>query len=153
MASSSSSLNWLYDVFISFRGEDVRVNFLSHFFKELDRKLITSFKDYEIKKSHSLWPELLQAIWSSRIAVVVFSKNYASSSWCLNELLEIVNCKDKIVIPVFYGVVPSNVRKQTGDFGRIFEETCKKNNTEQVKDLWTTALTDVANMAGYDSVK
>ncbi|KAL1192868.1 Protein VARIATION IN COMPOUND TRIGGERED ROOT growth response [Cardamine amara subsp. amara] len=133
MASSSSSLNWLYDVFVSFRGEDIRVNFLSHFFKELDRKLITAFKDNEIKKSRSLWPELVQAIWSSRIAVVVFSKNYASSSWCLNELLEIVNCKDKIVIPIFFGVDPSHVRKQAEDFGKIFKETCK-NNTKEVKD-------------------
>ncbi|KAL1223802.1 Protein VARIATION IN COMPOUND TRIGGERED ROOT growth response [Cardamine amara subsp. amara] len=152
MASSSSSLNWLYDVFVSFRGEDVRITFLSHFFKELDRKLITAFKDNEIKKSRSLWPELVQAIWSSRIAVVVFSKNYASSSWCLNELLEIVNCKDKIVIPIFFGVDPSHVRKQAEDFGKIFKETCK-NNTKEVKDRWKKTLTDVANMLGFDSAK
>ncbi|KAG7536182.1 NB-ARC, partial [Arabidopsis suecica] len=148
--SSSSSLNWVYDVFLSFRGEDVRVSFRSHFLKELDRKLITAFKDNEIKKSHSLWPELVQAIKESRIAVVVFSKNYASSSWCLNELLEIVNCNDKIVIPVFYGVDPSHVRNQTGDFGRIFEETCKKN-TEEMKNQWKKVLSDVSNMFGFHS--
>jgi len=103
MASSSSSQNWLYDVFLSFRGGDVRVTFRSHFLKELDRKLITAFRDNEIERSHSLWPDLEQAIKESRI---VFSKNYASSSWCLNELLEIVNCNDKIIKPVFYGVDP-----------------------------------------------
>ncbi|KAL1217707.1 Protein VARIATION IN COMPOUND TRIGGERED ROOT growth response [Cardamine amara subsp. amara] len=150
MAPSYSSLNWLYDVFVSFRGEDIRVNFLSHVFKELDRKLITAFRDNEIKKSHSLSPELEKAIRSSKIAVVVFSKRYASSSWCLNELLEIVNCKDKTIIPIFYGVDPSHVRKQTEDFGKIFEETCK-NNTKEVKNQWKKALTDVANMVGFDS--
>ncbi|KAL9282528.1 putative TIR domain, AAA+ ATPase domain, P-loop containing nucleoside triphosphate hydrolase [Arabidopsis thaliana] len=150
MASSSSSQNWLYDVFLSFRGGDVRVTFRSHFLKELDRKLITAFRDNEIERSHSLWPDLEQAIKDSRIAVVIFSKNYASSSWCLNELLEIVNCNDKIVIPVFYGVDPSQVRHQIGDFGKIFEKTCKRQ-TEQVKNQWKKALTDVANMLGFDS--
>ncbi|AEE31370.1 Disease resistance protein (TIR-NBS-LRR class) family [Arabidopsis thaliana] len=153
MASSSSSHNWLYDVFLSFRGEDVRVTFRSHFLKELDRKLITAFRDNEIERSHSLWPDLEQAIKESRIAVVVFSKNYASSSWCLNELLEIVNCNDKIVIPVFYHVDPSQVRHQIGDFGKIFENTCKRQTDEEVKNQWKKALTLVANMLGFDSAK
>ena len=152
MASSSSSRNWLYDVFLSFRGGDVRVTFRSHFLKEFDRKLITAFRDNEIERSHSLWPDLEQAIKESRIAVVVFSKNYASSSWCLNELLEIVNCNDKIIIPVFYGVDPSQVRYQIGEFGSIFEKTCKRQ-TEEVKNQWKKALTDVANMLGFDSSK
>ncbi|CAA7026294.1 unnamed protein product [Microthlaspi erraticum] len=149
--SSSSSRNWLYDVFLSFSGEDIRKNFLTHFLKELDRKLISCFKDSEIERSHSIWPELVQAIRGSKIAVVVFSKNYAFSSWCLNELLEILNCKEEfgqIVIPVFYGLDPSDVRKQTGDFGKIFEKTCN-NKTEEVKNRWKEALTDVANILGY----
>ncbi|CAA7036126.1 unnamed protein product [Microthlaspi erraticum] len=52
--AASSSRNWLYDVFPSFRGEDVRVTFLSHFLKELDPKLISAFKDSEIERSRSL---------------------------------------------------------------------------------------------------
>ncbi|XP_010496021.1 PREDICTED: protein VARIATION IN COMPOUND TRIGGERED ROOT growth response-like [Camelina sativa] len=152
MASSSAPRNWLYDVFLSFRGEDVRVTFRSHFLKELDRKLITAFKDNEIERSKSLSPELVQAIKNSRIAVVVFSKNYASSRWCLNELLEIVNCKDKIVIPVFYGLDPSHVRYQTGEFGRIFKKTCKRH-TEKVGNQWKEALADVASRLGFDSAR
>ncbi|KAL9858573.1 putative TIR domain, AAA+ ATPase domain, P-loop containing nucleoside triphosphate hydrolase [Arabidopsis thaliana] len=131
MASSSSFHNWLYDVFLSFRGEDVRVTFRSHFLKELDRKLITAFRDNEIEKSHSLWPDLEQAIKESRIAVIV-------------------NCNDKIIIPVFYGVDPSHVRHQIGEFGSIFEKTCKRH-TEEVKHQWKKALTYVANMLGFDS--
>ncbi|KAL0792973.1 hypothetical protein Bca101_064350 [Brassica carinata] len=153
-SSSSSSRTWLYDVFPSFSGEDVRVTFLSHLLKEFDKKLITAFKDNEIPRSRSLDPELKQAIRDSRIAVVIFSKNYASSSWCLNELLEIVKCSKEecgqMVIPVFYGLEPSHVRKQTGDFGKIFEKTCK-NQTEEVMIQWRRALTDVANTLGYHS--
>lgn len=153
-SSSSSSRNWLYDVFPSFSGEDVRKTFLSHFMKELDRKLIIAFKDNEIERSRSLDRELRQAIKDSRIAVVIFSPNYASSSWCMNELLEIVKCKEEccqVVIPVFYGLDPSHVRKQTGDFGKIFDQTCK-NKTEDEIIRWRGALIDVANILGYHSV-
>ena len=152
-SSSSSSRNWQYDVFPSFSGEDIRKNFLSHFLKELERKMIFAFKDNEMERSQSIWPELVQAIRESRIAVVLFSKNYASSSWCLNELLEIVRCKEElgqIVIPVFYGLDPSQVRKQNGDFGKFFNKTCQ-NRTKQVKSQWQKALTDVANILGYHS--
>lgn len=116
--STSCSRNCVYDVFPSFSGEDVRVTFLSHFLKELDRKLITAFKDNEIKRSLSFDPELQHAIKNSRIVVVVLSRNYASSSWCLNELVEIMNCKKKfgqMVISVFYGL----------EFGSF---SCKKTN-------------------------
>lgn len=154
MSYRSSSRNWLYDVFPSFSGEDVRKTFLSHFLKELDRKLISVFKDSEIQRSHSIAPELIQAIRSSKIAVVVFSNKYASSSWCLNELLEIVKCKEEmgqVVIPVFYGLDPSHIRKRTGDFGEAFEKTCT-NKTEHEKQLWQKALTDVANTLGFHSL-
>ncbi|KAG2302182.1 hypothetical protein Bca52824_030833 [Brassica carinata] len=153
-ASVTSSRNWSYDVFPSFSGKDVRKTFLSHFLKELDRKLIIAFKDNEIERSRSLDPELRQAIKDSRIAVVIFSTNYTSSSWCLNELLEIVKCKEEsgqVVIPVFYGLDPSHVRKQTGDFGKIFDKTCQ-NKTEDEILRWREALTDVANIFGYHNV-
>lgn len=148
-----SSRNWLYDVFPSFSGEDVRATFLSHFLKELDRKLISVFKDNEIQRSQSLDPELKQAIMDSRIAIVVFSKNYASSSWCLNELLEIVKCKEEfgqIVIPVFYGLDPCHIRKQSGEFGNVFEITCQTKTDDEIQK-WRRALSDVANILGFHS--
>ncbi|KAF8091619.1 hypothetical protein N665_0441s0026 [Sinapis alba] len=151
--SSSTSRSWSYDVFPSFSGEDVRKTFLSHFLRELERNSIIAFKDNEMERSQSIAPELVQAIRDSRIAVVVFSKNYASSSWCLNELLEILHCNEEfgqLVIPIFYGLDPSHLRKQTGDFGEAFKKTCQ-SQTHEVEDQWKQALTNVANILGYHS--
>ena len=153
MALSCSSRKWENDLFLSFSGEDIRKSFLSHFHKELDRKPIHVFKDNDIKRGQSLGPKLKQAIRDSRIAVVIFSRKYASSSWCLNELLEIVKCKkefSQVVIPIFFRLDPTHVRKQTGVFGMNFDKTCH-NKTERMKIRLRRALTEVANIIGYHS--
>ncbi|CAN6993184.1 unnamed protein product, partial [Brassica oleracea var. botrytis] len=153
MASSSSlSRGWLYHVFVSFRGVDVRKGFLSHVLKGLESKGIITFIDDEMKRGQSIDAALLGAIRQSRVAVVLLSRNYASSSWCLDELVEIMKCREEYqqtVMTIFYEVDPSHVRKQTGDFGKAFDETCV-GKTEEVKQSWRKALEDVAGIAGYD---
>nr|ACP30623.1 disease resistance protein [Brassica rapa subsp. pekinensis] len=154
MASSSSlACNSKYDVFLSFRGEDVRKGFLSHVRKGLERKGIIAFVDDKIERGESVGPVLVGAIRQSRVAVVLLSRNYASSSWCLDELVEIMKCRkedQQKVMTIFYEVDPSHVRKQTGDFGKAFEKTCM-GKTEEVKQEWRQALEDVAGIAGYHS--
>ncbi|CDY39916.1 BnaA09g14980D [Brassica napus] len=142
MASSSSSLSrsWLYHVFLSFRGLDVRKGFLSHVLKELKSKGIIPFIDDEIKRGESVGHVLVGAIRQSRVAIVLLSRNYASSSWCLDELVEIMKCREEVgqtAMTNFYEVDPSDVRKQTGDFGKAFDETCV-GKTEEVKQAWRT---------------
>ncbi|KAG7537206.1 Toll/interleukin-1 receptor homology (TIR) domain [Arabidopsis suecica] len=150
-SSSGSSSCWKYDVFPSFRGEDVRGNFLSHLMKEFESKGIVTFKDDLIERSHTIGLELKEAVRQSKTFVVLFSKNYASSSWCLDELVEILKCKEeRRLIPIFYKVNPSDVRNQTGKFGRGFRETCEGKNDE-TQNKWKEALTEAANIAGEDS--
>ncbi|PWA73443.1 toll/interleukin-1 receptor (TIR) domain-containing protein [Artemisia annua] len=43
--ASSSSRSWKYDVFLSFRGEDTRKNFVDHFYTALGQRLIRTYKD------------------------------------------------------------------------------------------------------------
>ncbi|KAJ0896097.1 putative TIR domain-containing protein [Helianthus annuus] len=89
-SSSSSSQSipaWNHDVFLSFRGEDVRKNFVDHLYKDLVQQGIQTYKDDEtLPRGDIIGPALLKAIQESRIAVVVFSQNYADSSWCLTSL-------------------------------------------------------------------
>lgn len=78
-----------YEVFLCFRGEDTRLGFTDHLHKALVEADINTFLDDEsIETGEDLKPELERAIKQSRAAVIVLSKNYASSTWCLNELLK-----------------------------------------------------------------
>ena len=114
-----------YDVFLSFRGEDTRKSFTDHLYNALVRQGIYTFRDgEELEKGQPISSKLLQAIQDSRIALVIFSRTYASSSWCLDELAKIVECRKEMgqkVFPIFYHVDPSEVRKQTGSFGEAFD--------------------------------
>jgi hypothetical protein len=151
--SSSSDHPWIYDVFISFRGKDSRQNFVSHLYAGLSNAGIHTFLDDDkLRKGKKLGAELERAIEGSKISIVVLSPNYAESSWCLNELVHIMECQKtygQVVIPVFYYVDPTFVRKQTGEFGKILQVTARKK--EVLMSKWRTALNDVANLAGWDA--
>jgi hypothetical protein len=110
MASSSTTAQqWKYDVFLSFRGKDIsfrgkdtRDNFTSHLYDALCRKQIKTFIDNDLERGEEIEPTLLRTIEDSRISVVIFSKNYASSPWCVDELVKILECKrtcGQIVLP------------------------------------------------------
>ncbi|CAN6974273.1 unnamed protein product [Brassica oleracea var. botrytis] len=151
--SSSSSHIWTHDVFPSFRGEDVRKHFLSHIKMEFERKGITPFSDNEIKRGESIGPELIKAIRGSKIAIILVSRNYASSRWCLGELVEIMKCSEELgqtVMAIFYKVDPSDVKNLTGDFGKVFRKTCA-GETKECIGRWRQALAKVATVAGYHS--
>ncbi|KAH9725097.1 ADP-ribosyl cyclase/cyclic ADP-ribose hydrolase [Citrus sinensis] len=128
-SSSSANINpqVKHDVFVSFRGEDTRDNFTSHLHADLCRKKIETFVDYQLKRGGEISTSLLDAIEGSKISIIIFSERYASSRWCLDELVKILDCKKKygqIVIPVFY---------------------------QEKFQRWRTALTEAANLSGFDS--
>ncbi|KAK9205255.1 hypothetical protein WN943_015522 [Citrus x changshan-huyou] len=143
-----------YDAFLSFRGEDTRKGFIGHLYTALNNKGIYVFRDdKQLEKGGSISPNLLKAIEESRISIIVLSKNYASSTWCLDELLKIVECKNREdqIFPIFYEVEPTVVRKQTTCFGEAFakHEEFFKDNIEKVQK-WRHALKVVANISGWE---
>ncbi|KAM7474499.1 hypothetical protein LguiB_021742 [Lonicera macranthoides] len=74
---------------------------------------IRTFRDEDdLERCENLKPELHKAIQQSRISIIVLSKEHASSAWCLNELITILECKrtsGHVVLPIFYHVDPSQV--------------------------------------------
>ncbi|XP_038717568.1 disease resistance protein RPV1-like isoform X2 [Tripterygium wilfordii] len=118
------------------------------------KKGINTFRDDEaLERRKSVSPIVLKAIEESRFSIIVFSRNYASSICCLDELVKIVKCMETMeqtVFPVFYDVEPSDVRKQAGKFERAFaeHEDTFKQNMERVS-RWREAMTEVANLSGW----
>ncbi|XP_050260577.1 double-stranded RNA-binding protein 1-like isoform X3 [Quercus robur] len=145
-ASSTPKLTNEYEVFVSFRGADSRTGFTSHLFAALDRKTINAYKDdINLPRGEKIGPELLKAIETSRIAVVVFSKKYATSGWCLDELVKIMECKrvfNQRVLPIFYHVSQPEVVEQKGNFAEL------PNGAEDKRNSWRAALTEAASLAG-----
>ncbi|KAI3498354.1 hypothetical protein L1887_34127 [Cichorium endivia] len=151
MASSSTISNqksFKYHVFLSFSGEDTRMNFVSHLYAGLKGQGIDTFKDTEELVKGERIDELFKAIENSKFFVIVFSKKYASSSWCLRELAKIMECQKPIerkVYPFFYNVDPADVRQQSGDVGEAFA----RHKNEHV-GKWKKALEDAGNLVGWD---
>ncbi|TYI58395.1 hypothetical protein E1A91_D11G354600v1 [Gossypium mustelinum] len=154
LSTSSSISRKKYDVFLSFRGEDTRKNFTDHLYDALNRTGIVTFRDDpKLETGEEIAPELFNAIQQSWCSVIVFSKTYAFSGSCLEELAEIVkqkNDKGHKVFPIFYHVDPSDLRKQKEKVEEAFakhEERYKEDKDKIQK--WRNALTEVANIKGW----
>jgi hypothetical protein len=144
-----------HDVFLSFRGEDTRHNITPQLHRALEAAGIPTFKDdVNLHKGGEIASELLKAIQMSRIAVIVFSRNYANSGWCLDELVKIVECKNQagqLLLPIFYDVDPLD----PGSFAKAFathEERFRGGNLAESKlEKWRAALTEAATLSqGWD---
>lgn len=142
-----------YCVFLSFRGKDIRNTFVGHLYGALTREGLETFRDdVKLQRGKEISSKLLKAIRNSKMSIVVLSKDYASSSWCLNELLEILECKrtkGHVVLPIFYDVNPSVVRDQTGSFAKAFKSHKRRYDASKV-DKWREALVEVAKISAYN---
>ncbi|KAF5451957.1 hypothetical protein F2P56_027007 [Juglans regia] len=142
-----------HDVFLSFRGEDTRNNFAVHLYQALDRNGINPYKDdKELRKGEEISPALLMAIEESKISIVIFSENYASSTWCLDELVKILECKEskqQVVLVVYYKLEPSTVRHQEYSFKDALAKHEEKFKDDAKVQRWKTALNQVPKLCGF----
>ncbi|KAF3963652.1 hypothetical protein CMV_011980 [Castanea mollissima] len=141
------TLTYEYEVLVSFRGKDTCTSFTSHFLAALDHKRIHAYRDdINLPRGGEIGPKLLKAIETARIAIVVFSKKYATSDWCSDELVKIMECKSVLnqrVLPIFYDVSQFKVPKQKG----IFAKALLNGPVHKVNN-WRAELTKAANLTG-----
>lgn len=145
-----------FDVFLNFRGKDVGKDvskgFIKSLYEALTQKGIKAFIDSEkLRKGEDFPPALMDAIEQSRMYVAVLSENYAESSWCLDELVEIVKRKDKKrpMLPVFYKVEPAIVRYQTQSYRvALANHEIKYGKRPEAVEKWRDALVKASNVNG-----
>uniref|UniRef100_A0A7N0VC11 TIR domain-containing protein n=1 Tax=Kalanchoe fedtschenkoi TaxID=63787 RepID=A0A7N0VC11_KALFE len=150
--SCQNSEGLAHDVFLSSRGEDVRKSFIDHLRSGLKREGITAifYDDTGLERGEEIQSKLYEAIDRSKMAIVTFSRGYAESRWCLDELVRIMERKSHglmMVLPVFYDVDPTDVRHQTGPY----QEAFRKHKAAKIDRVskWRQVLASAADLAGF----
>lgn len=136
-------------VFISYRGKDLRLTLVPHLKHHLNDSNVNVFTDSNAAGERL--KNLLNHIKNSRIVIVIFSISYLESRWCLDELAEVRNCllrkKLDFLLPIFYKVRTYQVQKQTGDFGKPFRNLKRRHPHHRVI-RWKKALRFAAKSIG-----
>ncbi|GMP39625.1 hypothetical protein CsSME_00010384 [Camellia sinensis var. sinensis] len=155
-----------YHVFLS-RGDDTRWTFSDHLYTALFgsgfRTFVEDDDDELIQRGGNTSKLELKRVLikQSRSSIIVFSKDYVYSDSCLDELVMILEHKREskhVVLPVFYDLDPSHVRKQMGIVEEAFsmhearvdagsDERKNKYESDKVEG-WRAALREVADLAG-----
>ncbi|XP_039158558.1 TMV resistance protein N-like [Eucalyptus grandis] len=146
---------WKYDVFVSFRGKDLRRNFMSHLFSALKQASIRCFRDNAREDiGEEIKSKLLKAIRHARFALIMFSRNYADSKWCMNELVGILECKRRyenhghLAVPIFFDVKPEDISKLTSgsEFAQGFERLRGNEKDDGQIQKWRDALRETKDL-------
>ncbi|GLJ27757.1 hypothetical protein SUGI_0544750 [Cryptomeria japonica] len=142
-----------YHVFINHRGPDVKKTLASLIYHALDTHGLRVFLDeQELQVGDSLNPAFRSAIRSASAHIAIFSKTYAQSPWCLDELLWMSDSDPAFtkIIPIFYDIEPSELRHvEKGAYATAFEEHRKKQRyTNERVESWINALKKVSSISG-----
>ncbi|XP_057829766.1 disease resistance protein L6 [Cryptomeria japonica] len=140
-----------YDVFLSFRGPDVRKTLVDHLYEALTQAGLNVFLDTDkLEKGEIIGLSLDSAIESSAIRIPIFSKGYADSAWCLKEA-SVMSRTPGLIIPLFYHVDPTSVRypdNASSPYCRQFLKHSDRYRREEIND-WKRALRQICSYSGW----
>nr|GFB07758.1 NB-ARC domains-containing protein [Tanacetum cinerariifolium] len=158
MGSSSlksiTNHTWSYDVFVSYEGGDIIQSFVDHLFHDFKRKGICAFKEDEhVRRGEERYPQVFRAIEQSRFLVVILSDGFASSPYCLRELVKIILSKEKLqekyeIIIVYHNCKPEMVVKEIENYEATFSKHEKL--VKQDVSKWKEALIKAVSLPGWD---
>nr|GEW36918.1 NB-ARC domains-containing protein [Tanacetum cinerariifolium] len=158
MGSSSlksiTNHTWSYDVFVSYEGGDIIQSFVDHLFHDFKRKGIRAFKeDDHMRRGEERYPQVYRAIEQSRFPVVILSDGFASSPYCLRELVKIIEYKEKLqekyeITIIYHNCKPEMVVKETENYEATFGKHEKL--VKQDVSKWKEALIKAVSLPGWD---
>ncbi|KAK4783512.1 hypothetical protein SAY86_007886 [Trapa natans] len=128
------------DVFINHRSIDTKKTFSGLLFQYLSHHDIKCFLNSKsMKPGDRLFDNINRAIHGCKVGVAVLSPRYCHSTYCLHELALMLETK-KRVIPIFYDVIPSQLRVMS----KGSSMACSSRDLERYK--W--ALEETQNTVG-----
>lgn len=143
-----------YNVFLNFRGADTRHGIAYNLYKGLMDAGVSVFKDdTDLPIGEEFGSQLLSAITRCTIYITILSPTYASSKWCLHELAKMWECRNSrghMILPLFYGVGPTDVRHLKGRFGDVFRSR-EQRLLMGAAGEGLQALKIVSELSGFDS--
>ncbi|XP_010494616.1 PREDICTED: disease resistance-like protein CSA1 [Camelina sativa] len=134
-------------VFFNFRGAELRNSVVAHLAKALKENGV---KAAYVDAGDSKNP-IFYEMEESRVAIVIFSRRYTESVWCLQELVKIkerVELGKLVAIPVYYKLDPSEVKELEGDFGLNLWNDIKRTSEFGKLEKWKGALDFFSQMRG-----
>ncbi|XP_059070356.1 disease resistance protein Roq1-like [Cryptomeria japonica] len=145
----------LYDAFISHRGPDVKETLAKDLYEVLANRGCRAFLDrLELEKGDSITSAIQSAIRSSVVQIAIFSPGYAHSSWCLDELVLMLEQRENgksLFISVFYYVKPSDLRYiEKGAYAAAFSKYEDKGRNLHKLDRWKKALQSASEVVGFE---
>ncbi|KAF8039877.1 hypothetical protein BT93_B2174 [Corymbia citriodora subsp. variegata] len=161
---TSNTLGGEYQVFLSFRGPDTRHVFTDILHQAMiDAGIHVFINDEKLQPGEKISDNLERAIDNSKLYIPIFSKNYASSPWCLHELVRMVDKskedEKKVILPIFYDVKPDDVKLKTALYNKDIlnleqemEDQKNKFGREDIKK-WRQALQKVGGIDGWEPKK
>ncbi|XP_065852945.1 disease resistance protein RPV1-like isoform X2 [Euphorbia lathyris] len=150
------SSGYNYHVFLSFRDDDTGKNFSDHLYAALEQTGIHTYRgdDGGFERGDNVNEELEKAMLESKLCIVVFSKGYASSVGCLDELVKVMELRRNrglVVVPVFYDADPGIVWEQSGSYAEAFARHEEAFKEEMFKvEKWRKMLREITDLSGMD---
>jgi hypothetical protein len=139
----------MFDVFLNHRGPDVKRSFVAHLHQALQEARYRPFLDMEsFEKGQDGQKKIYEALRCASVHVAIFSKHYAESDYCLDELCAMLE-SEKLIIPVFYDVSPSVLRCEDpdGPYTKALEIHGTRSASEVKK--WRDTLCMAAKLNGF----
>lgn len=106
------------------------------------------------EEEEDILPQAKEAIKGSRISIAILSTDYASSTGCLEELVQMWECRKfdgRTIIPIFYGISRSDVTDLAGDFGEAFGLHKTAEVDSDTIETWRQVLRQIGGLSGYSA--
>ncbi len=112
----------------------MKQNFATHLHQALLEAGCRPFLDMESPERGQHGQKIYEALGCASVHVAIFSKHYADSDYCFDELCAMLERK-KLIIPVFYDVSPNDLhcKLHNGPYTKAFRKIHGRRLASEVK--------------------